>query len=62
MGTYHIFVECTSLERFDVEAGSFEEAKVVYERGECTLRMDEVVSRGEMSIENESGERRDYEG
>lgn len=61
MGTYHIWVECTSRERFDVRARSFEEARERYERGECSLRVDEVICRDEHSIENEAGELREFE-
>jgi hypothetical protein len=61
VATYHVWVECKSVERFDVSANSFEEAKALYELGICSLKSDEVRSRDELSVEDETGECREYE-
>jgi hypothetical protein len=42
---YRIYVECRSLERFEVEAACEDEALVAYDSGEATLCADEVQER-----------------
>lgn len=60
MPTYRIYVECTSTERFDVEADSYEEAKRKYIAGDCTLEGDEVEGRCAKYIETGDEDPREF--
>jgi hypothetical protein len=48
--TYHVYVNCVSVERFDVEANTPEEANEKYDTGDCTLEQDEVQEREVVKI------------
>lgn len=51
MKTYHIYVRCESIERFDVSATTEDEARAKFEDGEAHLVKDEVQSRDIERIE-----------
>jgi len=47
---FHIYVECHSTERFDVQAENEDEARELYENGDALLSKDEVESRDIISV------------